>query len=406
MRKATIGKMLNLAILGVFSAGAQAVEPASLTSGPLKVYPSITVDAAYDDNIYTTATDEKDSWITIISPKVLLEAQKGANTYSLQYSAKIGSYNDASDDNYDNHQLLAKAEIQANAQVGFNLQAEYLKGSDARGSTDRVASDDPDEWHSTGVGGVFRYGGENAKGRVEIEADHVRKRYDNNRDITSTADLDQTTLGATFYWRVKPKTSLLFQVQNIEFDYQEDPYSSFVKRDFSQDSDETRYLVGVTWDATAKTSGTIKVGRLEKDFDDSARDDYSGTSWDVGVKWSPKTYSTVDFTTGSTTNETTGIGDTIEEQYYGASWNHSWNSRFSTTAHAKFSDLDYHGDTPASGPDRNDELEVYGLAAKYEMRRWLNIGASYTYSENDSDSIIADEDFEQSVFMLSVEASL
>ncbi len=56
-----------------------------------------------------------------------------------------------------------------------------------------------------------------------------------------------------------PKTSLLLEARHTELDY---------KYTASQlDSEELRYYIGATWDATAATSGTIKVGPVEKKFD-------------------------------------------------------------------------------------------------------------------------------------------
>src|SRR3954471_8271796 len=91
----------------------------------------------------------------------------------------------------------------------------------------------------------------------------------------------------------------------------------------TQSSTETRYQIGAKWEATAKTSGIVKFGMLEKKFNSSGRTDFSGSSWDAAVRWSPLTYSVWDLYSSKVTNESTGTGDFLLTQTYGVNWNHA-----------------------------------------------------------------------------------
>ena len=76
------------------------------------------------------------------------------------------------------------------------------------------------------------------------------KRYTNNREITQAFDVSTWDVAARFYYRIAPETRLLAEIRDTEYDYRSSPL----------DNSEQRYLLGATWDITAATSGTLKVG--------------------------------------------------------------------------------------------------------------------------------------------------
>lgn len=256
------------------------------------------------------------------------------------------------------------------------------------------------------VGGVFGYGAPGAQGRIELEAGYTDKEYDNNRagqiidgnfhQGTAFLDRADASYGGTFFWRVAPKTQLLFQVKQTDMDY--DLSASTL------DSKERRYLAGVTWTATAKTTGIFKVGRQKKDFDTSTRSDSSQSSWEGTVQWKPLTYSTVGITTGKQMNEVTGngtgSGDYISSKNLNATWTHSWKPRFSTSVSAGVREDDYKG----SGATRSDDTDNLGLGMAYQMRRGLKLGADFTHTKRDSST--SPFDYSRNVIMLTLGAAL
>src|SRR5258706_10067848 len=105
-----------------------------------------------------------------------------------------------------------------------------------------------------------------------------------------------------------PRTELLAQVGHRNIDYS--------LSTSTQSSTEDRFLVGVKWEATAATTGTAKFGQMTKKFDSAGRQDFSGSSWDVGVRWSPLSYSVFDISSAKQTAESTGVGDAVVGKSY------------------------------------------------------------------------------------------
>jgi len=192
-----------------------------------------------------------------------------------------------------------------------------------------------------------------------------------------------------------PRTEVLIQARHTNINYTDDSSPGP-----TQSSGENHYYLGLKWEATAKTTGYVKVGYMTKNFDSSAIKDYSGKSWEVGVRWSPLTYSVFDLVTSRVTNEATGVGSAILSNNYGLTWNHAWSSRLRTQALAGYR----HDDFLDSSPNRVDKTATFGAKVSYDFRRWLLLGAEYTHT--DRNSTLNFDDYKRNLFLLTVGATL
>lgn len=360
--------------------------------GPLIAFPAMEFSIAHNDNLFLSNLNKVASTQTVLSPSVRVEGRSGAHRFGALLRIDDGRFLTSSADNYTDYSMSANASLVVTGRANLNVRGEYRRGHDARGSTDRVGSTKPDEYINQGIDGIFSYGAPGAQGRIELDGGVFSRQYQNNRATTAAADRNTTQLGATFLVRVAPKTEALALVQRRNIDYI-DPASN-------QDSVETRYQVGARWDATAKTAGIVKFGRLGKSFDAGTRTRFSGSSWDGTVRWSPLTYSVFDFNSSKGTNESTGTADFLVTRTYGVNWNHAWNSRFSTSTSASWRKDDFLG----AGGGRIDKTGSVGLRLSYQWQRWLRFGGEYSWTERTSNP--GTFDFNRQVFMLTVGATL
>jgi len=292
-----------------------------------------------------------------------------------------------------NYAITGDAELVFSGRSALRLSAAHRRATEGRGTTDRTVSPAPDEYEDTGMEGLYRYGAPGAQGSIEVEGGALAHRYTNNRAFTSAGDRDTLRLGGTFFWRVMPRTDLLFQAQRGEIDYK--------LAGSTLDSTERRLLVGAKWEATAATTGTAKFGRMRKDFEAGGRSSVSDSSWDVGVRWSPLTYSVFDFTSSKVTSETTLVGaDTVVSKAYGVLWSHAWSSRVRTQALASLRNDAFVG----AGINRNDDTTTFGLKVGYDFRRWLRLGAELTHYERESN--LPTLDYKRNLLLFTMGATL
>ncbi|MCF6319214.1 MAG: outer membrane beta-barrel protein, partial [Proteobacteria bacterium] len=272
------------------------------------------------------------------------------------------------------------------------VSAEYFDGSDRIGTANRQGDLvnlvlDPDEWNSLGLGAKWRYGGIGAKGAIDLEVGTIDRQYDNNRLFTSTRDRGTRYFGATYSHTISPKTNLLAQFKRTKIDYDT----------ATLDNTETRLMLGAEWKATGKTSARALVGYLSKDFKQPQHDDFNGLAVEVGATWSPKSYSLFDLTLSRETDETNGNGSFVVRNSADVGWTHFWKDRFSTTANIGMSREDYRGSL------RDDDVNYYGLSAKYQFRDWLMSGLGYKHINRDS--TLGDFSYNDNSLLFSIELS-
>jgi len=361
-----------------------------LPDTPVFFTPYVGLAVGHDDNVLLTNTNKTSSTLYIVSPGFKLDARAPGIVYQGSYQGVIGQYQDSSDDDYVDNFVRNQLDLAFSGRSFLRMGFDYTHGHDPRGSTDRGISTSPDKYQLISPSATYAFGAPGAQGRMELYWTDGYKTYLNNPSTTSLSNRDTRDLGSAFYWRVMPKTYLLVDFRDTNIHYRSSASD--------QSSEEKRYLVGVTWDATALTSGTFKVGRLKKEFDDPTVPGFSGTSWEGTITWAPRTYSTVDFYTARTANESTGLGTFILSDIYGVSWNHSWSSVVSTGVNLRHQRDEY------QGFDRTDKTNILGLKAAYKFRRWLTFGAEYVYTKRDSNQNTFD--YDKNLYLLTATASM
>ena len=370
------------AVLGAFTMQpGLALEPANLQFGPLYFTPTLDLQAYYTDNLWLTDTEEKNTWVGVITPRLQTWLQNGASDYSLTFELEDSTYASSDDDDYTDYTTTVDVHHVFNARNRLNLYGEYYDGHEKRGTGFiegelSLITDKPIEYERSTFGGDYTYGSKTSRGRLKVAAESVDFDYQNYRDFTRFFDRTEDALAGTLFWKVAPRTDALVEARAINNDYDDSDPSD---RAGTHTSDELNYLLGVAWEATGRTSGHVKLGMYDRDYDSGAREDEDGFLWEVGVRYQPRTYSTLDLNTRRYYQETNGLGDGINTRALNLGWGHSWNQRSSTHLNLGYMNDDY------EGGDREDD--TYDLEARYEygFRRWVDLSAGYRYQYRDSD---------------------
>jgi hypothetical protein len=384
-----------LSVISLMSIGCAMAQQDGIELGSFTLFPTIGLSYGHSDNVtYANDNLEKVSAnFTSFSPGIRLETEGEKTDFLAQYDYNKTSFNGESQYDVEMHHLLASVGYNASSRSRVQVGAEYFNGTDRVGTGNQQGDLidlglDPDEWHSFGLSGNWHYGGVGAKGSIDLEAGIVNREYDNNREFTATRDRDTTYFGATYAHEMSPKTNFLAQFKHSIIDYDI----------ASLDSTETRLMFGAEWQATGKTSARALIGYLNKDFEEPQHDDYSGIAVEVGATWSPRSYSIFDLSLNRETDETNGNGSYVIRNSADVGWTHFWKDRFSTTASIGVSNEEYKGDTL-----RDDDVNYYGVSAKYQFRDWLMSGLGYKHI--DRSSSINDFEYKDNTLLLTLELS-
>lgn len=359
-----------------------------LGSGHL--YPGTSMSIGYDTNLLQADSEELDSMFILASVGTTWEFRKDADRFKLFLNSNMGRYVDSSDDDYNNFDLGAVANITETKALKFELNTHYNRGHDPRGSTDRLSGRQPDTWHQTNIGIKAIYGREKSKGRIELKADYTAKHYDAFITDERTEDKGAAHFSGAFFYRITPKIDMVFELSSLNTNYKS-PLSA------NRENTEYKGRVGATWQATKKTSGSFKIGYAHKDFKLESVESFSGVDWEALVLWALNARSNITFTTASNTADSTGFGTYTANQSYAVAWQHKLTRRLTSHFSMSYLASDYENTI------REDDVYGINLGLEYALKENINIGFNYEFK--DRDSTIESNLYSRNIFSLFVKGS-
>jgi polysaccharide biosynthesis protein VpsM len=377
-------KLARNALTGCFASlavcDALALEPANYKAGPVLIAPTLETKVGYIDNLFREKEDKKNTGVSVVAPRVQTWLEDGLNTYSFTYALVDYRYFESSPDNITDNLFNLDVHYEFNARNEVELYGEYWSFHQPRGVdlSEGIAQfiNKPIKLDRTTIGGDYLYGSDSSRGRIKLGARAVDHEYKNFPELTYYHDRNRYEYSSTFMWQVAARTDAVFVGRYITTDYDRlDPADV----DGTMDSDENNYLVGITWEATAKTTGSVKVGISDRDYESPERNNDEIFSWEIDVTYALRTYSRFNLASRRYFNETNGLGNALDTEETALTWAHQWNSRSSTELAAMVGSQDY------TSSVREDDL--YGASAMYTyaFRRWMDFGVGYRFEELDSD---------------------
>lgn len=361
-----------------------------VTESGLSIAPFLNFTYGHDDNLALTTDNEESSSFSIIEPGVKFLAEPASQRHELTYRLRRGDYFSSREDDFTDHFVGIRSGWDLNTRHRLGFQYDFARTHNSRGGNEATLGQEYSKYNTNDVNFGYSFGAQEAQGRINVNLGWGDKSYRNLRNTTQYQDWEEVRFDTSFLYRVMPKTSLVFEVLANDRDYDiTAPGRS------SRDSKHYFAYVGATWDATAKIQGRAKLGYQNKDFNDSSREDFDSISWDIGLSYDIKEYSTVSLDSNRKATDPDGAGDYIDASNYRLNWDHDWSSFVSTRLTASLLNEDY------SGSVREDDTESYALNLNYDFKRWLTftIGARH---EN-RDSSLANFDYDQDVFYFVVQ---
>lgn len=367
---------------------AWATDPQSIDIGDLELVPTLTLRESYDDNYRGLSDNERSSWVTSIRPTVQLKAEKRKSAYMLRYAALADVFHDDSDaSNTDHHLTLRSAmEFAARHRLDWGLGYHRIEQT-----IDSEVALENDKYSRSVADASYTFGARSARNQLQFGSAFEAWRSRNSGSVNADEDRDSTTVNGIWFHRIGGRTRSLLELRRTEHEYKAS--GSY------RDATDTAALVGVTMDASARTSGSARIGYERKNFDDnSRRDDFASPMWEVDLAWQPRTYSTFSLETRQAYSEGDEGAYTIHGTTTRLGWEHAWTSRISSELFYRFGQRDY------EGIDRDDDLTAYGLGLTWSPDRWIDLSLGYRHSNNDSSR--ADETYDRNVYLLSLDLSL
>jgi polysaccharide biosynthesis protein VpsM len=401
--KLASGVIISTALLTTMApAVAQSTVPASgviKTASGIDLIPSVQVGLKHDDNVVRSSSNEISSWVNSIAPALKAMMVDGADSYTVTAAINNARYFSSQQDDFTDGYLDAEAKISPSSHHNFKLKANTSWLHEDRGtgvSEGRgLLLNDVTKFNSQFLEGEYVYGAQSSTGKIRLNSRYFNKNYDNFRDVTQYRDYDSTLFGGAFVYQTNGSIKMVASASTAAID--------FKVLDLSGDRNNTdnNYRVGVEWEITSITSGELKLGYQDKNFDRAQREDFSGFAWEAILVWQPLTYSGFDIATGRRAKDVDAVnvlGDYIIETTYGLGWNHQWSETWDTKIAYEYQTNKY------NLSDRTDTGKVITLELNKQLLRWVKIKA-FANIENRTSTLGVIE-FDRTVLGLNAEFTL
>ena len=359
----------------------------------------LTVSEIYTDNAFNTRTDRKSDLSTVFSPNVWISVPRvnqkpsGLNLIDPRSSGGLSLSREMveTDRRYQAFMLFQSDipvhsknspsgnTVTYNAQGGFAYNSlsglsiavndEFSRYYETPDTSVLLPPEEVDRYRSNLFYALLSYD-TGSRLRFRVDYSYFLLNYDDERN--AGRDRADNSLSTYIFYKLRSKTALFF-----EYAFSDIRYSN----DAALNGRENNFFLGVEWNITAKSKGSVKAGYGFRDFTVSATNNkpfvFEGK---VEHNFTPKT--SLVFTASRRTDETNipstsfVLTNACELRY----------QQILTSKITGYVDLGYtrdsYGEDLTFGGEtakRRDNLYQASLGFQYAFRKWLKAGISYAY---------------------------
>jgi hypothetical protein len=358
----------------------------------------------------TTRQNEskKSDLINIASPGVRLTLPVGERflhgkikQFDLNWQSDFKNYDDNASLNQVNHYVVGSATFEVLKGYDLTLKQNWTHTNEGAGSeTDSLHSRNTNTF---GIGlrmsQIFR-----SLKKLDIEIAYINFDQDYTEYALERANRNQHSYSLNIYYKLTPKITIKFPqytYSEIRYDKarQENLYSG---TDPLSDSHTNSLSGGVSWMATAKTTGYFNIGYTNREYE---KNTHQGWDLNTAAEWETSDVGSYIMDGGVTTRLpwNTILDFNVFRKLREAEFTAKSNSYFSTggsiTLTNRFNKLytDYtvgFFQTDFNGVNREDNIFTFAVNGSYAITKWSRAEVGYSYKKKEANSDFDREDEE------------
>ena len=363
-------------------------ERGALRLGPVDLHPSVSVKESYSDNIYATRDAKQHDFLMVLTPGIYLQLPVRNHTFSLAANTTLTRYAKFTTENTNDYFINGTGNLMFGSRVNLKLSDTYIRGHEPRGSS---SSGDIEKFiNNTAAVSMTYLLAEVSK--VQLDVSETDWDYKTSTFRSRKEDL----LSAYIYYRLMPKTSAFVQYnfKDVTFD----------QGSLDLDNRTHSGLLGITWEATGKSKGSIAAGYLSKRFDFASKGHLRTWTANADINHNFTEYTSLRLLGKREVNEASLLGTRyyVTTGLYGE-LTHRFLQRLAAVLKASYGEDKYSDIIPGDTMLRKDKTSTAGVGLRYYMRRWLDFSLEYNYRKKDSN--ISAYSFSENAFSLMMNAS-
>jgi hypothetical protein len=375
---------------------------ANLHIGQLKFDPYLSVSDTFSDNIYFTPENpldppKRDSYMTY-TPGIRLRLPFGRDRFEAEYFARATRYDTYKGEDTTDHNASGSLDIKVGRPFGVLVSEHFIKGHEDRSTS---ATGFIETYRNNTATAALTY---HLATRSKIEFDASKSTWDYIQ--SPFRNRDDYPLSGYLYYRFLPKTSVFVEYDRTKSDYE---YSNSAGQaaGLYQDLNNLQQSgqIGLTWEISEKSKGTIKGGVVKKNFESYQIQDYSGATWSVDINH--------DFSQTASL-KLLGLRAPKEANVEGTSYYITTGgfgelsfhilTKLSVVAHGSWGKDTFSNIIPGESVPRIDRTTQSGGGLKYAIGRWGEIGFDYNHRQRHS--TIPTYDYDEHSYLVSASVVL
>jgi polysaccharide biosynthesis protein VpsM len=231
--------------------------------------------------------------------------------------------------------------------------------------------------------------------KLRLRADYANFDVDYRQNENAFRDRTDNAYSGYLFLKIRSKTALFLQYRYIGMAYD-------AKTD-QRDSTIKDYLLGVTWDITAKTRGSLGAGHGTREYQDRNLEETNRVTIEANLSYwiSPKTRIAL---SGYHRNEESAYSDFGYTLTTGASlgYGQTLTHKISFDLDLSFRRDEYKDrlNTTTGTGNAEEEYFVVAPSISYAINRWLSASLAYEYRDSRSD--FDDSAYTGNIYMLKI----
>ena len=375
-------------------------DPLGLRFGGFQLNASVEVGAEHSNNLFAeeAGNEDEDTYYNV-RPEARLTSLWSRHAAYVGAGGSFSEHDEFSTENADTGYATAggRIDVRRNTAVGVDLRA--AREVESRTDPDSIVTAAPVEYDVRSASGYVSQ----VFNRVTLRLSAAQTDYDfHDAGAPGSVGFEQdyrdrseTTIGGRVEYAFTPRLAALAEAISEDREYD--------VANVTPSSDGVRYLAGVAFELSNLLRGELTAGQFERDYKPTAAvpdvSEVSGTAIAGRVNWFATPITTVSFNASRDVQESS-FENPYVNTYYAGRIDHELLRNVVLTAGVGASTRAY------EGIDRDDDVVVYDIGARYLMNRRVSFNAAYIRNETESDGLDAFRSYDEDHLRFAVKFAL
>ena len=364
------------------------------------IWPNLTLQQEYNDNVFATDTAEQDDFATVLKPAVIIKKEFNRHEVLLALETEIRRYWDFSSENVENYSASLEADFEAAHTTNIPFRLSFRDGHIKRNSQRYLS---PNNVSVTPLR-VRSYEAESGviykpnRLKLELTGNYRQGELENNSLptgqvlIRDNRDVDVITGTG----RISYEMPANFEPY-LELSYGDENYTNQLPSAITRDNNIIRILLGSFFDYKGLIYGFIGAGWEERSYDSNRIQNANGLTLDSKLVWEPQAKTRISFDLTRNRFEDNEVIAGITETAGGIELQHELRRDLFIKLMGSYEAEDFNGSS------REDNTLRTGIGFNYISGPHLQVGADYHLAIRDS--TVTGLDMENNIFMIRAKAA-